>query len=561
MTPAFRRTAPAPSLAVSAAAAVAAALTLAAFPALLSAQTPYSAAVTVEWDKPARPISEHIYGVAGGKPEDLKRWGVASVRWGGNRSSRFNWKLGVDSAAHDWFFMNGGKPLPPGAENPWLSAAKSNHAAGRDLYLTIPCLGWVAKDGTSWGFSVKKYGPQKAAEQWHPDAGNGLRPDGSPVAGNDPRDTSVEAPPGFIAEGVAPLAGLQGVGGRRVIYALDNEPTLWHSTHRDVHPVPVGYDELFDFAVRYGEAVRKADPKALIAGPATWGWMDLYWSAADSPKNGHADRKAHGGAPLVAWYLGKMAEHERKTGRRLLDILDVHFYPQAPNVFGGGKTDAKTAELRLRSTRSLWDPTYREESWISQVSPEPVRLIPLLKGWIAEKYPGTKLCLGEWNWGGADHASGALAAAEALGVFGREGVDYAYIWTTPEGTQRAAWDILRDYDGKGGRFGDRGLKAASDKPERLSAFAARAGDAGPWTVLLINKDLSDPATATVSVPAGTAGSPGSARAPAVFLWTSADGLKPAGPGAAEPAADGRSVAVRLPAASMAMLVLSPTTGR
>ena len=30
------------------------------------------------------------------------------------------------------------------------------------------------------------------------------------------------------------------------MYMLDNEPTLWNSTHRDVHPDPVGYEELLD---------------------------------------------------------------------------------------------------------------------------------------------------------------------------------------------------------------------------------------------------------------------------------------------------------------------------
>ena len=73
---------------------------------------------------------------------------------------------------------------------------------------------------------MKKYGPQKAAEQWHPDAGNGLDPGGKPIGGNDPRDTSVEAGPAFIAEGVATLAPLNGKAGRRITYSLDNEPML-----------------------------------------------------------------------------------------------------------------------------------------------------------------------------------------------------------------------------------------------------------------------------------------------------------------------------------------------
>ena len=46
-------------------------------------------------------------------------------------------------------------------------------------------------------------------------------------------------------------------------FALDNEPMLWNSTHRDVHPDPVTYDELLDRTIRYGSAVRAADPDAV----------------------------------------------------------------------------------------------------------------------------------------------------------------------------------------------------------------------------------------------------------------------------------------------------------
>ena len=53
-------------------------------------------------------------------------------------------------------------------------------------------------------------------------------------------------------------------------YILDNEPTLWSATHRDVHPEPTGYDELLERTIAYASAVRRADPNAKIAGPAEW---------------------------------------------------------------------------------------------------------------------------------------------------------------------------------------------------------------------------------------------------------------------------------------------------
>ena len=96
--------------------------------------------------------------------------------------------------------------------------------------------------------------------------------------------------------------------------------------------------------------------------------------------------------PLIAWYLQKLAEHEKKTGVRILDVLDVHIYPQADHVQGpdgsggdgGGETDRKTNDLRFRTTRSLWDREYEDESWIK----EAVYLIPRMKDLIAQNYPG-----------------------------------------------------------------------------------------------------------------------------------------------------------------------------
>ena len=88
--------------------------------------------------------------------------------------------------------------------------------------------------------------------------------------------------------------------------------------------------------------------------------------------------------------------------------------------------------LRLRSTRSLWDPTYADESWIADVQDGPyVRLIPRMRDWVNANYPGTKLAVTEYNWGGLESINGALAQADVLGIFGREGLDLATIWGPP----------------------------------------------------------------------------------------------------------------------------------
>src|SRR5262249_34992427 len=138
------------------------------------------------------------------------------------------------------------------------------------------------------------------------------------------------------------------------------------------------------------------------------------------------DRRAHGDLPVIAYYLKALADHEKKTGVRVLDVLDLHAYATDPKVYSDDVDDA-TQALRLRSTRMLWDGSYVAESWIKQ----PLRLIPQLHEWVATSYPGLGLSIGEWNFGAGGHISGALATAEALGRFGQNGLLSAFSWVYP----------------------------------------------------------------------------------------------------------------------------------
>ena len=307
---------------------------------------------------------------------------------------------------------------------------------------------------------------------------------GAPIEPGPPGGTSVAAPPAFIADWVRQIrADDQQRGGRSVaMYILDNEPALWNSTHRDLHPAPVSYDELLERTLAYGSQVRQADPKAVIAGPAEWGWPAYFYSAVDSATKFrlNPDRLAHGNVPLLAWYLGKLHDHQTKTGERILDVLDVHYYPMADRVGGtNGGTDAKTAALRLRSTRGLWDPTYVDESWIG----EPVQLIPRLKKLVAENDPGVGISIGEWNFGAELHISGGLAVAEALGRFGQQGIQAAFYWTYPPNRSPAFWAFraYRNFDGKGGHFLSRSVPTVT--PEGTSLFASR-DESGTHVVLV-----------------------------------------------------------------------------
>ena len=185
-------------------------------------------------------------------------------------------------------------------------------------------------------------------------------------------------------------------------------------------------------------------------------------------------------------------------------MFDFHWYPQCEiqgkGPYLGKGTDLDFNELRLRSTRDLWDPNYTQESWIKNTSDrKPTRVIRRVREWIERHNPGMELCIGEYNFGGSDNITGALAQADVFGILAREKVDLAFIWNEPEGSQNLAWQLFRSYDHRGGRFGDQLLEMSCDQAN-LSVFAAKRRD-GATTIVAINKDLGSACDLKLDVPA------------------------------------------------------------
>ncbi len=473
--------------------------------------------MAVECKSPGQPVSPTIFGIAWADTD--KDIGATAHRWGGNTTSRYNYKLGAWNTANDWFWQN----IKIDSHEVFLGkvAEKGGLAA-----ITVPIMGWVAKDTSSASFPVSLFGPQEKTDPDHPDFGNGKKSDGKTLL--PPKEatrTSVAVTPEDVGDFVKKVRAYEKKLGKKLVFEwiLDNEPGLWSSTHRDVHPNPLTYDELLERTIAYGTAIRKADPEAIIAGPTSYGWWEYFYSTKDHDEGirSKPDRKAHGDVPLIAWYLQKLAEHEKKTGVRILDVLDVHIYPQADNVQGpdgkggdgGGETDRKTNDLRFRTTRSLWDRDYVDESWIK----EAVYLIPRMKDLIAQNYPGRGFQIGEYNFGAEAHPAGGVALAEVLGRFALNGVSHAFYWTYPKKPKPAYWAFraYRNYDGNGGHFLERIVPSSS--PSGTSLYASRDESGKKWVIIALNFSADRPETASIELKGCVA--PGALKS---FVYTGGD---------------------------------------
>jgi glycosyl hydrolase family 44/putative Ig domain-containing protein len=347
-------------------------------------------------------------------------------------------------------------------------------------------VGYVAKDAPltqplTCGYPKSAFPTQDSFDQYDPNCGNGQH-NMHQLPGADPTRDGVAIDPSFYSGWLADLKSRYGSAGNGgvALYELGNEPALWNSTHSDMHPAAETAAELWQKSRDLAIAVKSAEPSAKVLGFSDWGWPAYFCSGADTPGSGcgpngctsSPDCANHGHEAVVEWLLKQFASYDSSTGERHLDYIDVHYYAQ-----GGSTPDV---------TRSLWDPSFTDPSWINDT----IRLLPRMRQWVATDYPGTKISLSEYNLSvSGDPVTNALIQADALGIFAREGLDLATRW--PLGNDGNligdAFRIDRNYDGNHSKFGDTWVSSTSSDQGRLAVYGARRGSDGAYTVLVLNK--------------------------------------------------------------------------
>ena len=479
------------------------------------AQNP-AASVSVDANANHRAINPNIYGVSYGDTYDIGTLNAPLNRSGGNSTSMYNWQANAHNTGSDWYFETylDGAAAPGAGVDSFISDTRAGNPTAEPM-ITIPLIGYLAKLGannaTLASFSVARYGAQQAVDPWNADAGNGVLTSGQNVQ-NNPLDASVPnsvaIQQGWLQHLISkwgPAAASTGVK----YYILDNEPSIWNSTHRDVHPNPATYQEMYDAIVSYASAIRAADPNAKIAGFEEWGWWAMYFSGFDQANGwsaSNSDYNTHSQTYYYPWLLQQLHQYELTHGVRLLDVLTVHCYNDGP----GGDDSLATQLARNKQTRILWDPAFNDPYWYGDIgiNGRVLNWIPVLKNWVSQYYPGLQIGCTEYNWGDEANLNGATTQADVLGIYGREGFDLATRWTVAKDTSTTpakyyptylASQIYRNYDGNKSTFGDTSVAATVANPDNLSAFAALRSSDGAMTVMVINKQQgSTPVTVSLA---------------------------------------------------------------
>lgn len=505
-----------------------------------------SVAFAIDTTAGGHAISPLIYGI---NPESVACSNGSArftlCRLGGDRWSTYNWENNASNAGAPLCFQNDGalaaSDEPGEAVLDLLSEADASGAA---TLVTVPLLDYVAADklgGTppdECSGDVRKSGSDYLDTRFKTSAAR----KGAPFV--TPPDTTDGAV--YQDEFVA-FVKAAASSSANVLFALDNQPSLWGITQEAVHPEHPTYAEVVDRNVAYAKMLRDQWPAAPIAGYVGYGWLDFVnlQYAPDADTLGL----------FVDYYLAGMADASATDTRRLIDYLDVHWFPEVyagdppTRIIDNVATPAAVA-ARVQNPRSLWDSTFAEDSWIA--GGQALRLIPWLQERIAAKYPGTKLAISEWNYGGGADVSGAIAAADALGVFGREDVGFA-AWKSIEHDDPfvvGAFRMFRNYDGAGAAFGDISLPATSSAIDLASVYASADSNV-PGRVVIVAINRADHAVdAALSIDASI-----SLTTAATYVLTSASPAPTAG--AVLAATSPNAFSYTMPAYSVSVIVPAP----
>ncbi len=475
-------------------------------------------------------VNAYVYDSEWGSPDDWKTGldnqptdlNVTARRLGGNTMTSYNWETGYSNSGNDDQCSNntfqsfitgaGSDPYAPGA------AITLFHQHSQQLHasslLQLPAAGYVAADGNGpvtpsqtapsqrWDAVVFDKPGTPATLSLTPDLNDGL--------------VYVDEEVYHLQQTFGTASSTSGVGA----YELDNEPGLWHhyllggdeGTHSRLHAEVTTCQDVLSRNIALAQTVRRMDASAAIYGPAMWGYPEYYslWSVYDGSTHAPSDWSLFNREPFLTngtgdgyrynhmtWvnaYLAGMHAASDQQGTRLLDVFSVHYYPDDAAV--------ATPALRVQATRSLWDPTFVEPSWITAdgngfTDGRSLELIPKLKLSIADFYPGTRLALTEYSFGGRHDVSGGIAEADALGIFGREGVYAAYYFFPADDYIGAGIRIFRNYDGANSTFGDTAVACRVSNDGLASAFAS-VDDVGRLHLIAINRNLDHSLQLTIT---------------------------------------------------------------
>lgn len=459
----------------------------------LSAQT---VQISVDLAQDRLAVSPYIYGKneSPGSPfsplseADWQRFRDAGLNMmrtlGGNNGTKYNWQKKLSSHP-DWYNNVYG--------NDWdyAQAQLQQNLPGVQSMWCFQLIGKVADNTDNnfndWGYNMS---------QWWPGVRQNLAGGGvlNPAGGEDAlqegnpslylADSDAATSTAILDHWIKP-ANLGLDRSQFIYWSMDNEPEIWEGTHDDVMPVQLSAETFMQRYFEYAKAARARFPEIKLLGPVPaneWQWYN--W-----PTPINSGGRSY---PWLEYFIKRIGEEQARTGIRLLDVIDIHYYP-------GATAPADIVQLH----RTFFDETY--------VSPDANGVHTVNGGWdtsINEQYifgrceewldaylgpdHGVTFALTEIDLPVTDAPLASVWYASTLGEFMKHGVEIF----TPWSWQPGMWEVLHLFS----RYnGPTSVRALSDNETTVSAYATTDDETGDITIVLVNRALTTSTSTTVSL--------------------------------------------------------------
>ena len=450
---------------------------------LLSIFYVYGAEITVDASEGRKPISPYIYGknnslsdnpsspISAASWERFRQAGLKMFREnGGNNATKYNWRRKLSSHpdwynnvyAHDWDFE--------------AQSLQDNIPDARGMW-AFQLIGFAAANNQN-NFNDWVYN----GSQWWEGVNNNWAGGGGPEEGDgDPDLYLVDWPPDSTVGILDQWFGDNGLGldeERFQYWNMDNEVEIWNNTHDDVMPTAISAEEYMQRFFEVAKKARAKFPGIKIVGPVPcneWFWYN--WSDGKVDYNGSS-------YPWLEYFILRIGEEQAASGIRLLDVLDVHFYPVESN-----------AEDILQLHRIWFDEDYDypgangvyvtdPSGWNTRIKNE--YLFGRCNAWMEEYIGpdhGVTFSVSETGLNTNDPNVVAVWYASNLGVFADNGIEFF----TPWEWENAMWEVLHLFS----RYAkDTRVMSVSDDEEIVSAYSSINSAGDSLTVILVNRSIS-----------------------------------------------------------------------
>ena len=256
-------------------------------------------------------------------------------------------------------------------------------------------------------------------------------------------------------------------------WSMDNEMEIWSGTHSDL-PLTVTQQFLVERYLDVAKKAKKAWKDIKLTGPVAAN--EWQWCGVDSDPNAAEERNYC----WLEYFIKKVAEAQKASGVKLLDVLDIHWYPTE-----------KTYEDRINWHRVFFDTTYVypgangikkvNGGWDNSIVKEFIfqRLNDWMNAYFGKNH-GIGLGLSETDLTTDDAMLTALIYASFLGTFMDNGVELFTPWSWGDGMDEVAHLFIR----YGHEFR---VASTSSNDSLVSAYSSVTESQDSMTIILVNR--------------------------------------------------------------------------